>query len=99
VIVRLRAGNGAAVRILHIHRRRGDRTFVAAGGFERPPEPVRCRGVRARWSDAVEAVQSRLPARCLSEGSHRAIRVAVFTEAPDGGDSDAAGSRRFIRRG
>ncbi len=99
VIVLLRPRNGAAVRIVHLHRRRGDRTVVAAGGFERPPEPVRCQGARGRWSDAVETVRLRLPASCLNEGSYRAIRVAVFTETPDGGDSDAADSRRFIRRG
>jgi hypothetical protein len=99
VVLLLRPRNSRAVRIINLHRRRSDRTFVWAGGFESGRDPVACPGVRASWSARADAVSLRLPARCLNAGSYGAIRFGLLTELPSGGDADAAGSRLFIRRG
>ena len=64
--------------------------------------PVECQGLRVRWSTETPVVRLRLPSTCLAGGDYGAIRYAVLTEDPRGGDDDATpddGAAGWVARG
>jgi len=97
------------LRMVSQYRPQGEtKNFLLPFAFSNPggggaPE-VDCPGFRVRWSTAAERATLRLPSSCLQDGDYGAVRFAVLTERPRGGDVDSApengqGGVGFIARG
>ena len=94
LIVSMDPRGGHGVRVLSKHGPAGQtHSRVVSGAFTDrggSSGPVACPGLRVRWNAERPVVRLRLPSTCLAGGDYGAVRFAVLTEVPRGGDGDWA---------
>jgi len=103
LIVSVDPRGARGLRLVSEYRPAGTTTnYVVQGAFtdkEGGGGVVDCDGIRVRWNSDTERARLTLPSSCLRGGDYGAVRFAVLTETPSGGDVDLARGSGWIARG